>query len=493
MQPDLSSVPILVVDSDAAMRHSTAYLLRVGGFKQVSTAISAEDCMAQLQQNRVDLVISELALSGADGLALLQFIRKSKQFQHLPFMLVTGQLDRGRIAQAMRLGLNDVLVKPFASGNLLDRATRALTAPAKRPPASAEAPTGRDDARALSMLIVDDMPDNLDVLFNLFKGEYRVKLAKDAQTALKICHSDAPPDLLLLDVMMPDMDGFELAQQLRQHTTTERIPIIFVTAATDSARRAKGMSLGAVDYITKPIDPVAIKVRVGNFMRQVRLLKHLQCEYDQMLANEQRLQTQRQLRQAALQDMLGVAQVWVRRVLSDKDLSPPQRACLLDTLNVQLATQVAIGWDDGLADLLDPSEAIDWLGVVRFAVTAVESTLQPRNITLNLDTTAVDSLAPSKNLMSVVGLMAVYALLTALVRRTRSQSSLSMTLHSVAPLVLSVTHPDLSDTPFDDPKGASLRESIALTLDLLSPLQVEMVHEPTEDGSLMTTVLRCRT
>jgi signal transduction histidine kinase len=98
-----------------------------------------------------------------------------------------------------------------------------------------------------------------------------------------MCTSDNPPDLVLLDIMMPDMDGFEVAKLMREHPTSESIPVIFVTAMTSADARVKGMDLGAVDFITKPVDPGALKLRVRNFMRYVQMRKNLQMEYDGMV------------------------------------------------------------------------------------------------------------------------------------------------------------------------------------------------------------------
>jgi hypothetical protein len=135
----------------------------------------------------------------------------------------------------------------------------------------------------MTILVVDDLPDNLQLLSNLFKDEYRVRVAHDGEKALMICQSDDPPDLVLLDIMMPGMDGFEVASRMREHPTSQTTPVIFVTAMTNGDARLKGLQLGAVDFINKPIDPDILKPRVQNFMRYVQLHKQLQADYDGML------------------------------------------------------------------------------------------------------------------------------------------------------------------------------------------------------------------
>lgn len=113
-----------------------------------------------------------------------------------------------------------------------------------------------------TILVVDDTPDNLTLVSNLLKKDYRVRVAINGEKALKIAFSEAPPDLILLDVMMPGMDGYEVCQHLRDNPLTAHIPIIFLTAKSEVEDERKGLSLGASDYITKPISPPILEARV---------------------------------------------------------------------------------------------------------------------------------------------------------------------------------------------------------------------------------------
>ena len=113
-----------------------------------------------------------------------------------------------------------------------------------------------------TILVVDDTPDNLTLVSNLLKRDYRVRVAISGEKALKIAQSENPPDLILLDVMMPVMDGYEVCQQLRNNALTAHIPIIFLTAKSEVEDERNGLSLGASDYITKPISPPILEARV---------------------------------------------------------------------------------------------------------------------------------------------------------------------------------------------------------------------------------------
>ena len=111
------------------------------------------------------------------------------------------------------------------------------------------------------LLVVDDQPINIQVMYQAFAGDYQIFMATNGEQALHICRSN-PPDLVLLDVVMPGMDGFEVCSRLKADETTSHIPIIFVTAHTDAAQETHGLSLGAVDFIPKPVNPDVVRARV---------------------------------------------------------------------------------------------------------------------------------------------------------------------------------------------------------------------------------------
>ncbi|MBF0422809.1 MAG: diguanylate cyclase [Magnetococcales bacterium] len=117
------------------------------------------------------------------------------------------------------------------------------------------------------ILIVDDERFNINVLVDLLKPDYEMMVAKNGEQALKRVQSSRPPDLVLLDIMMPDMDGYEVCHRLKEDPLTRDIPIIFVTAMDKTGDEEQGLALGAVDYITKPFSPALVKLRVKNHLR----------------------------------------------------------------------------------------------------------------------------------------------------------------------------------------------------------------------------------
>jgi len=112
------------------------------------------------------------------------------------------------------------------------------------------------------ILVVDDVPANIDVLSEILRPIYQVKVVTNGGMALKIAMATEPPDLILLDIMMPGMDGYEVCRQLKANRTTCHIPIIFVSAMDEVKDETKGFELGAVDYITKPVNPSIVRARV---------------------------------------------------------------------------------------------------------------------------------------------------------------------------------------------------------------------------------------
>lgn len=117
------------------------------------------------------------------------------------------------------------------------------------------------------ILIVDDEPFNIKVLADLLKDDYKTLIAKDGEQALKRAQSENQPDLILLDVMMPGIDGYEVCRRLKNNPDTRDIPVIFVTAMGGDEDEEKGLALGAVDYITKPLRPPIALARVRSHLQ----------------------------------------------------------------------------------------------------------------------------------------------------------------------------------------------------------------------------------
>ncbi len=153
---------------------------------------------------------------------------------------------------------------------------------------------------SMRVLVVDDTEANIDILIETLGDDYKVAVAMDGESALEDIKRN-PPDLILLDIMMPDMDGYEVCKKLKGMEETGDIPVIFLTALTKEGDEAKGLGLGAIDYITKPFNPELVKARVRNHLelkhhknhleelvhaKTLEIVEHQQMEYQLRSAKE---------------------------------------------------------------------------------------------------------------------------------------------------------------------------------------------------------------
>jgi class 3 adenylate cyclase len=137
--------------------------------------------------------------------------------------------------------------------------------------------TGKTTSTKARILVVDDTPDNLYLMSALLEEQYDVATAESGEQALAAVASDMPPELILLDIMMPGMDGYEVLRRLRQNPATSNIPVIFLTALTSIEEEQFGLDLGAVDYITKPISPPVVLARVHSHLERSTNARRLQA------------------------------------------------------------------------------------------------------------------------------------------------------------------------------------------------------------------------
>ncbi|MES2898817.1 MAG: response regulator [Pseudomonadota bacterium] len=133
-----------------------------------------------------------------------------------------------------------------------------------------------------TILIVDDTPDNIMLLSRLLKDKYHTKVATNGSTALQIAHASPDLDLILLDVMMPGVDGYETCRQLKADPRTANIPVIFLTAKSQIEDEAMGLTMGAVDYLTKPISPPILFARVATQLTLARARQQLQHQKENL-------------------------------------------------------------------------------------------------------------------------------------------------------------------------------------------------------------------
>ncbi|MBV5299049.1 MAG: response regulator [Rhodoferax sp.] len=293
-----SSLTILVVDDLELMRRVTVTQLRGLGYEKILTASDGAAALRLIRERKVDIVLSDLNMPVMTGLELLRVIRADPALTQLPFVMITAEAERSCIQDVIVAGVTSLLVKPYIRINLQNRLEQIFASKTQVKPTSTS--TGpvvlgqvKVDANLnlspTRILVVDDNPTVLELMVIMFKDDHQVQSAADGKSALALCRVEPIPDLILIDVKMPDMDGFEVVRRLRAETATAQIPVIFVTGATDEEAQIKGMELGAVDFISKKMPPKVIQTKVKNFIKFIDMRRQLQADYDAMLeANRMR-------------------------------------------------------------------------------------------------------------------------------------------------------------------------------------------------------------
>ena len=153
------------------------------------------------------------------------------------------------------------------------------------------------------ILVVDDTPENILLLSELLKADYKIKAANSGNKALMIANKLPHPDLILLDIVMPEMDGYDVCRQLKENPATSKIPVIFITAKNQNEDEKKGLELGAVDYIVKPVNPSIVKARISTHLALYDLNRDLEHKVKER-TNELR-KTQARLIQAEKMEYVG--------------------------------------------------------------------------------------------------------------------------------------------------------------------------------------------
>jgi len=281
---------VLLADSSDIVRDTVANMLLDLGFAQVLQASNGEHALGILSQQKVDFIIAEWDMPKVSGLELLQKVRADKRNASTVFMMMSVVIEQAAVVQAIKAGVSEYVVKPFSTKILRERVQRAIEGPAKasaKKPSDASTDATTNEPQQLRILVVDDVVDNIQVISEILRKDYKVGAATSGEKALKICAAEPQPDLLLLDVMMPDMNGFEVCKRLKANPLTQHISVIFLTALDQTEDMVRGFELGALDYITKPVNPPVVKARVKTHAALIQSVKQMRQQIDTLQENYQ--------------------------------------------------------------------------------------------------------------------------------------------------------------------------------------------------------------
>jgi len=226
---DSAKKRILIVDDDANIRRSMQFELEKEGYAILESS-SGKDALKIAQEAKPDLIILDLLMPELDGYDVLKELREEPATENIPVLVVSIMEDKNN---ALQLGANDYLMKPINRADLLSTIQSLLVNGEKK------------------ILIVDDNTSTVRAIeYELKKNGYETCVAYNGEEGLEVCQKEKP-DLVILDIMMPVMNGYEMLKRLRENPDINHIPVIILTANSIKGGRAKAVSLGAQRYITK--------------------------------------------------------------------------------------------------------------------------------------------------------------------------------------------------------------------------------------------------
>ncbi|MEX1228356.1 MAG: hybrid sensor histidine kinase/response regulator [Marinobacter sp.] len=287
------SMSILVVEDMAAMRKMVKDSLRLMGLNNVLLAENGEQALTLLANNRVDLIISDSNMPKMNGMELLKTVRQTPVWRSIPFMMVTAESDRTLVSAAIQEGVTQFLIKPFTYSDLQYRVNKVTNQTKPASPVDAtntaeesnETPDeafGHDFGNATVLLVGDLSEDQAVAPF--LQRFHEIRSAASGKQALDMVHALAP-DLILMEVTLPDTTGYDVCRQLKNDPSIAAIPVIFLTAQATSKEITRGFKAGCVDYITKPADPMVLQARVATHIQIRHAKEDLRNHIDTLLEN----------------------------------------------------------------------------------------------------------------------------------------------------------------------------------------------------------------
>ncbi len=252
---------VLVIEDNAKNMKLVRHLLKLGGY-QVSEASNAEDGIRMAQAQQPDLILMDIQLPGMDGLSATKQIKADQRLKKTPVLALTSYAMQGDSDKCVQAGCSGYITKPIDTRSFLSRLAPFFDASLANQPLQRKPRTNR----LSRILIVDDEPMNIKLMCGKLAGQkYELETAHGGQEALTKV-SQNPPDLLLLDIMMPDIDGYEVTRRLKADPQTRKIPIILITALDGKDDKEKGLQVGAEEFLTKPVNKAELLARIHSML-----------------------------------------------------------------------------------------------------------------------------------------------------------------------------------------------------------------------------------
>jgi diguanylate cyclase (GGDEF)-like protein len=271
---------ILLVDDQPENLHLLIEMLRDD--YAISVATSGEKALSLARSDKKPMIILlDILMPQMDGYSVLSALKIDPETADIPVIFVTSLDKPTDEALGLKLGVADYITKPINAALLKKRIdTQLRLRHAQKDMLMLDAANHYKNNKKQRLLLVDDQPENIHHLINVLQVDYLIQVAKTGKQALELIQ-DNPPDLILLDIVMPDMDGFTVCQHIKRSTLGNHIPVIFITIMDNAADKVKGFNAGGVDYITKPFNSDEILARIRTHLELARLRRLLEDTIEQ--------------------------------------------------------------------------------------------------------------------------------------------------------------------------------------------------------------------
>jgi len=287
---------VLIVDDVSSNIHLLMNILKDDYTLIAATNGEKAISLAQMDP-KPDIVLLDVVMPDMDGYEVCKRLKQNIETEHIPVVFVTSLNSIEQQEEAVNVGAIDFVTKPFSKDIVLHKVKTYInlndTSNDKNDSLITKLPSKEQvTTQKPSILVVDDSPENIQVMIEVLKEDYVVTVATSGAKAFEMLEDDLYPDLILLDVIMPQMNGYEFCELVSQKEKYAHIPIIFVTILEHEKDIVKGFDLGAVDYVIKPIEPVVLKARINTHLKlkaySDRLIEDIKVKED-LILNQSKL------------------------------------------------------------------------------------------------------------------------------------------------------------------------------------------------------------
>ncbi|WP_320044435.1 response regulator [uncultured Desulfobacter sp.] len=314
---------ILVVEDNVYNMKLVRSLIKLGGY-DILEAESAEDGLALLEDNKPDLILMDIQLPGMDGLSATRQIKAIEEMKDIPVLALTAYAMKGDKKRVIEAGCAGYITKPIDTREFMNIIEGYIPGSPPEIPKSQAYSHNEENQPPIeevtffkhNILIVDDDPLNVKLLkAKLTSDAFSTIEAYNGQECLDIVGKD-PPDIILLDLMMPGIDGFEVTKILKANEKTKSIPIIHITALDSHEDKAKALAVGADEFLNKPINTKELMMRVRSLLR----LRNYQQQLNTRKQSEMHFITQDVIKDNGFEDIKAKCTILVADT-NEKDVA----------------------------------------------------------------------------------------------------------------------------------------------------------------------------